>query len=107
MRAPRAGVLALFEHQHAGAFAEHEAVAALVPGTRGRGRVVVAGGQRPRGGEAADAQREIVESAPPATITSASPYWISRADSPMLCRPVVQAVTTPGWGRCSRSLIDT
>jgi hypothetical protein len=32
-------------------------------------------------------------SAPPATITSASPCWIILAASPMLWVPVVQAVT--------------
>ena len=40
--APRLGVLVFFEHQRAGPFAEHEAVAVLVVGPRGRGRVVVA-----------------------------------------------------------------
>ena len=32
-------------------------------------------------------------SAPPATITSASPHMMSRAASPMACTPVAQAVT--------------
>jgi hypothetical protein len=35
-------------------------------------------------------------SAPPATITSASPYLIIRAASPMAWAPVAQAVTTRG-----------
>jgi hypothetical protein len=34
----------------------------------------------------------IQDSAPPATMTSASPNWIRRAASPILCAPVVQAV---------------
>jgi hypothetical protein len=37
----------------------------------------------------------IAPSAPPAIITSASPYLISRAESPMECAPVVQAETMP------------
>jgi hypothetical protein len=37
-------------------------------------------------------------SAPPATITSASPYLISRQASPMACAPVAQAVTTAWFG---------
>jgi hypothetical protein len=96
--AARLGVLVLLEHQHAGALAEHEAVAVLVPGAARRSRVVVAGGQRARRGEAADAQRRDVLSAPPAIITSASPYSIRRPASPMQCRPVVQAVTIARLG---------
>src|SRR5579871_376231 len=50
--AARLGVLQLFEHEHAGAFAHDKAVAALVPRPRGGGRVVVvAGRQRPRRGK--------------------------------------------------------
>ena len=41
---------------------------------------------------------EMVDSEPPATITSASPYWIKRAARPMLCKPVVQAVTAATLG---------
>ncbi len=41
---------------------------------------------------------QIAASAPPATITSASPCWISRAPSPMACAPVEQAVTTAWFG---------
>ena len=48
-----------------------------------------------------------VDSAPPATITSASPYSIMRADRPMACRPVVQAVTTAMFGPLKPYLIDT
>ena len=37
-------------------------------------------------------------SAPPATITSASPWTISLAASPIACTPVAQAVTTAWFG---------
>ena len=40
----------------------------------------------------------VANSAPPAIITSASPYWIIRAAKPMLCVPVVQAVTHAMFG---------
>ncbi|MNS72848.1 hypothetical protein D3C72_1062680 [compost metagenome] len=51
------GRLILLEHHHAGTLAQHEAVAVLVPRTRGCGRIVVAGGQRAGCGKAANAQR--------------------------------------------------
>ena len=41
---------------------------------------------------------EVACSAPPTTITSASPCWIMRMPKPMLCVPVVQAVTTAMFG---------
>ena len=41
---------------------------------------------------------QIAASAPPATITSASPYLIIRAASPMAWAPVEQAVTTAWFG---------
>ena len=41
---------------------------------------------------------QIAASAPPATITSASPSWISRVPSPIACAPVEQAVTTAWFG---------
>src|SRR6185369_17994322 len=47
------------------------------------------------------------DSEPPATITSASPLSIIRADRPMACRPVVQAVTTAMFGPLKPYLIDT
>ena len=37
---------------------------------------------------------EIALSAPPATMISASPYWIARKASPIQCVPVAHAVTT-------------
>ena len=46
-------------------------------------------------------------SAPPATITSASPHPISRAASPMACTPVAQAVTTEWLGPLKPYLMDT
>ncbi|MNT80303.1 hypothetical protein D3C72_2197420 [compost metagenome] len=48
----------------------------------------------------------MVDSAPPAIMTSASPYSIMRADVPMQCRPVVQAVTTAMFGPLKPYLID-
>src|SRR5207249_586905 len=50
-RPPRPGVLVLLEHHGAGALAQHEAVALLVPRTARSGRVVVARGKRPARGE--------------------------------------------------------
>ena len=42
--------------------------------------------------------RHIAASVPPATMTSASPSWMSRVASPMACAPVEQAVTTEWFG---------
>jgi hypothetical protein len=56
-RAARLGVLVLLERHDAGALAQHEAVAVAVPGPARRGRIVVAGRQRARSAEAADAER--------------------------------------------------
>lgn len=53
MRAPRASVFVLFQHQHAGAVTQHEPVALLVPRTRCSGGVVVARGHRLHGAEPA------------------------------------------------------
>ena len=50
---------------------------------------------------------EIAASAPPHTITSASPYSIMRALVPMACSPVVQAVTMAILGPLKPNLIDT
>ena len=46
-------------------------------------------------------------SAPPATITSASPYLIKRAASPIAWAPVEQAVATAWFGPLNPCLIDT
>ena len=50
---------------------------------------------------------DTVLSAPPATITSTSPYSIIRPASPMQCRPVVQAVTMARLGPVNPKRIDT
>ena len=55
--APRR-VLRRLQHHHAGALAEQEAVPALVERAGGPLRLVVAGGQRPHGGERGDVQRD-------------------------------------------------
>ena len=91
---PRAALLrmlVLLEHQHPGALAQHETVAVAVQGPAGRGRIVVARRQRRAAQNPPMPSGEMVASVPPATITSASPYSISRPASPMQCRPVVQA----------------
>ncbi len=77
------------------AFTQHESVAVLVPGAAGGGGIVVAGAtlHAPRQNPPMPSG-ETVASAPPATMTSASPYSIRRPASPMQCRPVVQADTT-------------
>src|SRR5215213_3232029 len=49
---------------------------------------------------------DTVDSAPPAIITSASPYSIIRPASPMQCKPVVQAVTMARFGPLRPYLID-
>ena len=41
---------------------------------------------------------DTVDSAPPATITSASPYWIMRIAMPMLWLAVAQAETAENVG---------
>ena len=46
-------------------------------------------------------------SAPPATITSASPSMMSRAASPMAWTPVAQAVTTEWFGPLKPYLMET
>jgi len=54
-RATGLGMLPLFENQDTGAFAHHEAVAVLVPGTAGASGVVIASGERAHGSESAHA----------------------------------------------------
>src|SRR5690606_27898864 len=53
--------LVFLQHQDAGAVAEHEAVAVLVPGPRGAGRIVVAGRHRAHRAEARDRGRRRAE----------------------------------------------
>ena len=99
LRAARLRVLVLLEHQRAGALAEHEAVAVLVPRPARAGRIVVARGQRARRGKAADRRaRSPSLPTPPAIMTSASPYRIDFAASPMQWVDVVQAVTMARFG---------
>ncbi len=50
-----AGVFQLFQDQDAGAFADDESVAGLIPGTAGFFGIIVASGERPHGGESAHA----------------------------------------------------
>ena len=76
-RAAGLGVLLGLEHQHAGALAEHEAVAAGVPRTGDRGRVVVAFFDSAiMLANAAIGSGWIAASVPPATTTSARPSRI-------------------------------
>ena len=48
-------MLQLFQDEDAGAFADDEAVAVLVPGAAGALGLVIAGGERAHGGKTADA----------------------------------------------------
>ena len=87
------GVLQLFQDHDAGAFAHDEAVArpCRTAGTPSPARRC--GWTAPSCCEPGDRQRRNVASAPPAIMTSASPYWISRNASPMACAHVAQADT--------------
>ena len=108
LRAARLGVLQLFEHDDAGALAHDEAVAVPVVGTRGRfGSSLKPVDSARQAAKPASASRPIGDSAPPATITSASPSMISRAASPIACAPVEQAVTTAWFGPLSPCRIET
>ena len=49
----------------------------------------------------------VAYSAPPAIITSASPYWIMRIARPMLWVAVVHAVTAAMFGPLAPVMIDT
>ena len=49
----------------------------------------------------------MVDSEPPASIASASPRSMIRADSPIECRPVVQADTTAKFGPLKPYMIET
>eukprot|EP00966_Prymnesium_polylepis_P024219 557887-Prymnesium_polylepis.1 len=42
-------------------------------------------------------------SVPPASMTSASPYWMYLNASPIACVPVAHAETTPKLGPCARN----
>ena len=87
------GVLQFLEHEHAGPFAQDEAVAVAVEGAAGARRVVVALREGPHGGKAARPMRVTAASLPPVIITSASSYWMARKASPMALAALAQAVT--------------
>ena len=106
--AARLGVLVLLEHQHAGALAQHEAVAVLVPGPRGGLGIVVARAtaRAPRRSRRCPAatrwtRRRRRPSRRRRRTRSCAPTV------PMACRPVVQAVTTAMFGPLKPYLIDT
>ena len=107
--AARLGVLQLFENDDAGALAHDEAVAVAVIGARGLFRACRCGRSTAPGRRRSRRATSGVtgDSAPPATITSASPKMISRAASPIACAPVEQAVTTAWFGPFSPWRIDT
>ncbi len=97
LRPARLRMLKFFQHDNAGALAHHEAIAILIIRARGLfGRVVEPVESARQAAKPASEMREIGDSAPPATITSASPNAIIRAPSPMAWAPVEQAVTPNG-----------
>src|SRR3569832_1289466 len=76
-----------------------------------QGREAVAGSSLREDSARADAnppnpRGEMVDSAPPANMTSASLYSIMRAAAPMQCRPVVLAVTMARFGPFNPYLIE-
>jgi hypothetical protein len=101
-------VLVFFEHDNACALAHHKTVAVLIIWTAG-----FSGWSFMRHVERACACANpatpsglIVDSAPPASMMSASPSLIIRAASPIECAPVEQAVTTEWFGPISPYLIE-
>ena len=92
------GVLQFFDHQQAGPFAEHEAVA--VPVERPAG----AGGSSLRSDRARMLEKPampigvIAASVPPVTMTSASSCWMALKASPMALAALAQAVATAVFG---------
>lgn len=106
-RTARFGMLKLFKHHDARALAQNKAITVAIPGPRCSLRVIIAGAQGAHGGKAANTQGETVDSAPPASITSASPYSIMRPAWPIQCKPVVQAVTTEILGPLKPKRMDT
>ena len=106
--AARLGVLVLLEHQHAGALAQHEAVAVLVPGTGGRRRDRRCGStaRAPRRSRRCRAARR----SPRRRRRSSRRRRRTRScrpAMPMQCRPVVQAVTIARFGPLKPYLIET
>ena len=99
-RAARLGMLIFLEHDDARALAHDEAVAVLVIGPARLLRPVVDSSMLSARAWAKPAMPigQIVASAPPASMMSASSSRIIRAASPIECAPVEQAVTTAWFG---------
>ena len=92
-RAAPPGMFELLKNENHRAFGEHETVPIGIVGTRGALRGVVAGRERARIWAKAPMESGVTTaSAPPDTITSASPRWMRRADSPKAWPLVAQAV---------------
>ena len=91
--APGPGVLELFEDQHAGPFAQDEAVAIAVEGAAGALRARRCG-SKVRSGRMKPVTPKgwIMLCVPPERITSALPRRISSKASPMACELAAQAV---------------
>ena len=102
------GEFQFLEHQDAGAFADHEAVAVLVPRAARR-----APGSSLRVESARMAAKPptpigvMQASAPPQIMTSASPRWMMRKESPMQCALVVQAVAVAEFGPLAPVRMET
>ena len=106
--AARLGMLIFLEHDHARALAHDEAVAVLVVGTARLFRLVVEAVLSARAwAKPAMPIGQIVASAPPASMMSASSSLIIRAASPIEWAPVEQAVTTAWFGPISPYLMLT
>ena len=108
LRAAPLGVLVLLEHQHAGAFAEHEAVAVLVPRPR-RGLPDRRCGSRARAPRRSRRRRAARRSPRRRRRPSRRRRRTRSAGrpSPMQCRPVVQAVTIARFGPWKPNMIET
>ena len=92
-------MLELLQHHNAGAFAHDEPVPVAVVGpARPLGSSLKFVESALQAANPAIPSSQIAASAPPATITSASPCWISRDPSPIACAPVEHAVTTEWFG---------
>jgi hypothetical protein len=108
LRAARLGMLVFFQHDDARALAHDEAVAVLVIGAAGLFRRSLKLQLSARAwAKPATPIGQIVPSAPPASMMSASPSLIIRAASPIECAPVEQAVTTAWFGPIRPYLIET
>ena len=99
-------VFHFFENETAGAFTQNEAVAVLVPGTTCMTGLSLRVDNARAAAKPPIASGVTHDSAPPATITSASPYSIMRAESPMQWVAVVHAVTMARFGPLKPNMID-